>query len=52
MERKYATMDITYDLQKDEFKVKGDLNPEGRVEILESFIRSQVFGAGEDPTSN
>jgi len=48
MERKYATMDITYDIQKDEFDIKGDLNPNGQAEVLDSFIRSQI-GAGEDP---
>ena len=48
MERKYATMEITYDVEKDKFDVKGDLNPDGQTEVLESFLRLQI-GEGKDP---
>jgi len=50
MARKYLTMEINYDVEKDKFDIKGDITLDGQVEILDSFIRSHVFGAGHDPT--
>lgn len=44
---KYLTLDILYDLKKDKFETRGDVNEEGRRELVESFLRGQI-GAGKD----
>jgi len=45
----HLTLTIQYDIKKDDFKVTGNLNEEGRREVLENFLRSQM-GAGKDET--
>jgi hypothetical protein len=41
------TMNINYELKNGEFAITGDINREGQVEILDSFLRGQL-GAGKD----
>jgi len=45
----YLTCRIQYDVKKDEFIVNGDLNREGRSEVIEGFLRGQM-GKGRDRT--
>lgn len=44
---KYLTLDILYDLKKDKFETRGDVNEEGIKELVETFLRGQI-GAGMD----
>ena len=43
----YLVLDIKYDIKKDSFEVSGDVNKEGREEIVDTFLRGQM-GKGED----
>lgn len=43
----YLTLDVLYDLKKDKFQTRGDVNQEGAREIVETFLRGQI-GAGKD----
>jgi hypothetical protein len=47
MGRDSLELNIMYDVKKDEFEVKGDVNKEGEREIIENFLRQQI-GAGRD----
>ena len=43
----HLTLNITYDATNNNFKTAGNVNEEGRVELVESFLHSQL-GAGKD----
>lgn len=42
----YLTIDIIYPLEG-KFELKGDVNREGQIEIIDGFLRNQI-GKGED----
>lgn len=43
----YLVLRVVYDVKKDKFTSSGDLNEDGKREVIESFLRSQM-GAGAD----
>jgi len=43
----YLMLGITYNVVSGEFKIEGDIKPECYIDIIDSFLSTQV-GAGED----
>jgi hypothetical protein len=40
-------LEVLYDLKKDKFEMRGDVNQDGARELVETFLRGQI-GAGKD----
>lgn len=40
-------LEVLYDLKKNKFETRGDVNQEGARELVETFLRGQI-GAGKD----
>lgn len=49
MEPDYLTLDIKYNVRKNEFDISGDVNDEGQRELVEAFLMGQI-GSGPDYT--
>jgi len=47
MSRLSYMLDIKFHVNEDQFEVGGNVSEEGRTEIVENFLRSQI-GAGKD----